>query len=194
MRKLTGISELLRSKMCQEVYNHLATVSSNTNENVVKPRDKIYLATSQWRTTELKVTEALNEAKDNVKYLATLEKFIEPLYEGTPETIKDTLPALMNSIKMIHTIARYYNTNDRMTGLFVKITNQMIANCKNTILTFKKSATGKKPLNEDILWDHENYPPSELIPVLKSCQDLNLAYQKQYEITKERLLNMPKGK
>ena len=28
----------------------------------------------------------------------------------------------MNSIKMIHTIARYYNTNDRMTGLFVKIT------------------------------------------------------------------------
>ena len=24
------------------------------------------------------------------------------------------LPALMNSIKMIHTIARYYNNNDRM--------------------------------------------------------------------------------
>ena len=88
-----------------------------------KPRDKIYLATSKWRSIELRVTEALNEAKDNVKYLATLEKFIEPLYEGTPETIKDTLPALMNSIKMIHTIARYYNTNDRMTGLFVKITN-----------------------------------------------------------------------
>ncbi len=41
--------------------------------------------------------------------------------EVTPEQIKDTLPALMNSIKMIHTIARYYNTNDRMTGLFIKI-------------------------------------------------------------------------
>ena len=76
------------------------------------------------------MTEALNEAKDNVKYLSTLEKFIEPLYDGTPDTIKDTLPALMNSIKMIHTIARYYNTNDRMTGLFVKITQQMINNCK----------------------------------------------------------------
>ena len=35
---------------------------------------------------------------------------------------------------MIHTIARFYNTNDKMTGLFVKITNQMIRNCRERIL------------------------------------------------------------
>lgn len=122
MQKLTCISEQLRSKNCKTVYNVLTQASQNTTE-VGRPRDKIYLATSKWRSIELKVTEALNEAKDNVKYLTTLEKFIEPLYDGTPDTIKDTLPALMNSIKMIHTIARYYNTNDRMTGLFIKITN-----------------------------------------------------------------------
>jgi dynein heavy chain len=122
MRKLTGISEQLRSKNCRTVYDVLTQASQNPAEQLGKPRDKIYLATSKWRSIELRVTEALNEAKDNVKYLSTLEKFIEPLYDGTPETIKDTLPALMNSIKMIHTIARYYNTNDRMTGLFVKIT------------------------------------------------------------------------
>lgn len=54
----------------------------------------------------MNVTEAANEAKDNVKFLYTLERFIEPLYSGTATTIIDTLPALMNSIKMIHTIAR----------------------------------------------------------------------------------------
>jgi dynein heavy chain len=50
----------------------------------------------------------------------------------------------MNSIKMIHTIARYYNTNERMTGLFVKITNMMIHNCKYNIINFRKIRLGQK--------------------------------------------------
>jgi len=77
----------------------------------------------EWKQVDIQITEALNEAKDNVKYLTTLEKFIEPLYNGTPQSIIETLPALMNSVKMIHTIARYYNTTEKMTQLFMKITN-----------------------------------------------------------------------
>ena len=210
MRKLTCVSEQLRSKNCRTVFDVLTAASQPSSDNIGKPRDKIYLATSKWRSIELRVTEALNEAKDNVKYLQTLEKFIEPLYEGTPMSIQDTLPALMNSIKMIHTIARYYNTNERMTGLFLKITNQMIANCKYNIINFRRiklgqttlgsltgaQALGKKPtpIDDSILWDSLVYPPDELIPVLQSCLDLHEAYIKQYEFTKERLQNMPKAK
>lgn len=162
----------------------LTAASQSSGDVTGKPRDKIYLATSKWRSIELRVTESLNEAKDNVKYLQTLEKFIEPLYHGDPETIKETLPALMNSIKMIHTIARYYNTNERMTSLFVKITNQMIIRCKYMILNFrmlrKPDFTKKDEINQaqaDLLWDQEKYPPHELIPMLQSCIDLNIAYQ-----------------
>jgi dynein heavy chain len=75
----------------------------------------------------------------------------------------------------------------------------MINNCKFTILNFRRIRRGEtdkkgQPTSDDVLWNHELYPPEELIPVLQSCIDLNAAYLKQYEFTKERLMNMPKGK
>jgi len=48
--------------------------------------------------------------------------------------------------------------------------------------------------DDSSLWNHDEYPPEELIVVLRSCVELNQAYLKQYEFTKERLMNMPKGK
>jgi dynein heavy chain len=88
----------------------------------------------------------------------------------------------MNAIKMIHTIARFYNTADKMTGLFMKITNQMIRNCKERILNGKKT--------ED-LWKRD---PGELIEILGSCIKLYREYKACYTETKDKVADMPKGK
>jgi dynein heavy chain len=202
MRMLTTVSEQLGSPNCRTVYNVLNAVSGNEqNRNA---DSGIYLAISNWRSIQLRVTEQLNEAKDNVKYLLTLERYIEPLYDGNPLTIIETLPVLMNSIKMIHTVARYYNTDERMTGLFVKITNQMIMNCKNYILNFKAKSAGatKAPAkkskggaaagDDSVLWDEKVIPRKDLITVLKQCLQLHETYLSQYEFTKKRLESMPK--
>ena len=97
----------------------------------------------------------------------------------------------MNAIKMIHTIARFYNTADKMTGLFMKITNQMIANCKIRILDGAKKAAEKEKSRKqedeikkgggdkkkgggfdtkEGIWYME---PSELIEELGNCLKLN---------------------
>ena len=127
MQRLTSIAEQLKRKDCRQVITALSMLTKNSTDG---KQQKIVGLLRRWKEKDVQITEKANEAKDNVKYLFTLERFMEPLYSGDPEAVIDMLPALMNSIKMIHTIARYFNTTERMTKLFMKITNQMITNCK----------------------------------------------------------------
>ncbi|ETP40862.1 hypothetical protein F442_11866, partial [Phytophthora nicotianae P10297] len=180
LQRLMRITEQLKTKECKMVTGVLNVVSK-LQDGVT---DKLGIAQllRQWKQIDTNITEASNEAKDNVKYLATLERFIEPLYTGTPTSVIDALPALMNSVKMIHTIARYYNTTERMTKLFMKITNQMITLCKNSLV-------GREP--PEAIWEKD---PEALLVGLEACLKLNEAYQEQYRLTKDKLLTMPKGK
>uniref|UniRef100_A0A7S0HBM9 Uncharacterized protein n=1 Tax=Hanusia phi TaxID=3032 RepID=A0A7S0HBM9_9CRYP len=165
MAKFNSVAEQLKSKEAKFVLGVVTTAKS-----------KIF---KRWKTIDNSITDSLNEAKDNVKYLATLEKYTDPLYNGTPEQIIEALPGLMNNVKMMLTIARYYSTNERMTMLFCKITNQMIKNCKGNI-----TKAGK-------LWDQ---PVDTLLRNLEWALKLNDAYQEQYRVTKEKLMTQPKVK
>eukprot|EP00899_Mesostigma_viride_P009796 jgi/Mesvir1/18818/Mv04309-RA.2 len=165
MAKFNSITEQLKSKEARLVLGVCNTGRTKCSR--------------LWKVIDMKVTDAANEAKDNVKYLTTLEKSLEPMYHGTPQAIIDSLPALMNNIKMMHTIARYYNTPERMTTLFCKVTNQMITNCKAYIMGNTK------------LWDQDK---PELLAKLEMAQKLNEAYQECYKQTRDRLQSQPKGK
>ena len=87
-------------------------------------------AHKRWKLIDMRVTDAANESKDNVKYLTTLEKALEPMYVGDVRKILDGVPALMNSVKMMYAVCRYFHQRERMTRLFHKITNRMIHVCK----------------------------------------------------------------
>ena len=151
-----------------------------SNDQIDTQRAGTLLA--QWREIDVHITEAANEAKDNVKYLSTLERFYEPLYGNSPSEIVDHLPALMNSVKMIHTISRYFGTNERMTKLFMKISNQMISTCK---LGINAKDT------YDRIWDKDL---TVLLDTIEKCLQMNEEYQDQYRLIKEKLMTNPKGK
>ena len=132
----------------------------------------------KWRELDTKITDSANEARDNVKYLYTLEKFCDPLYNSDPVSMLSDIPGLINAIRMSHSISRYYNTSERMTSLFLKVTNQMITACKSYV-SEKSTQT---------VWSQ---PQVELIKKLKDCIKLNQEYQNSFQKTKEKLAQMP---
>uniref|UniRef100_A0A8C7NCB1 Dynein, axonemal, heavy chain 5 n=1 Tax=Oncorhynchus kisutch TaxID=8019 RepID=A0A8C7NCB1_ONCKI len=132
------------------------------------------------RNLDGNITVVANEAKDNMKYLYTLEKFFGPLGKCTPTTMLEHIPRLMNSIRMIHSISQYYNTSERMTSLFVKVTNQMITTCKAYLC-------------QDVakVWDHDR---NEMLRRIRECTQLNQEYQLCFQRVREKLRDNPNDK
>jgi dynein heavy chain len=152
MVKFNSITDQLKSPVCKKVIGILTAIKS-----------RAILRT--WKDLDDRVTDAANESKDNVKYLYTLERFCDPLYRSDPLGMIPAIPGLINAIKMIYSISRYYNTSERMTSLFVKITNQMITSCKEFV--YKEG--GSK------IWDLDR---QVLVEKLLQCVKLNEAYQR----------------
>lgn len=135
-----------------------------------------------WYSVDLCITDALNEAKDNVRFLDNLQKVIEPLYTESPAAIADSIPAIMNSMKMIHTLSRHYGTEVRMTNLFQRMTNQLIKRCKQDIYNAK---------DKQELWDQD---PKVVIAKMDASLNLCDRFYKCYKETSQNLAEIDKGK
>ncbi|PNH08753.1 Dynein gamma chain, flagellar outer arm [Tetrabaena socialis] len=165
MSNFNSITEHLKTKECKIVLG----ICSHA-------KTKAYM---RWRALDIQITDAANEAKDNVKYLSTLEKSLEPMYNGRVAEITESLPALMTNVRMMYTIARFYSTPEHMTRLFTKVTNQLVRRCKEQIME-----NGK-------IWDQDKVT---LIGNMKVAVELANVYRQQYKLAKETLAAQPKSK
>ncbi|XP_010219892.1 PREDICTED: dynein heavy chain 8, axonemal [Tinamus guttatus] len=159
--KFNFIIEQIKGPNCKAVINILNVAHSKVLQ--------------MWQELDARITDAANESKDNVKYLCTLEKVCQPLYNYDLVSMTHGIQNLINAIRMIHSVSRYYNTSERMTSLFIKVTNQMVTSCKAYITDGGLSR----------VWEQET---PIVISKIKDCIFLLKEYQKCFHKTRQQIL------
>lgn len=77
---------------------------------------------SVFEVSKADLSKAFVEAKDNVRFLGTLERNFKTIAHGASfKVVGDTLPTMMNGLKMVWVISRHYNTDERMVPLMERI-------------------------------------------------------------------------
>ena len=77
---------------------------------------------SAFEVSRVEMNKYFVEAKDNVKFLGTLERHFKNITHGASfQVVIDTLPTMMNSLRMVWVISRHYNTDERMVPLMERI-------------------------------------------------------------------------
>ncbi|XP_040838895.1 dynein heavy chain 8, axonemal isoform X1 [Ochotona curzoniae] len=159
--KFNYIIEQIKGPSCKAVINVLNVAHSKLLKN--------------WRDLDARITDTANESKDNVRYLYTLEKVCQPLYNYDLVSMAHGIQNLINAIRMIHSVSRYYNTSERMTSLFIKVTNQMVTACKAYITDGGVSH----------VWDQET---PVVLKKIQDCIFLFKEYQSSFHKTRKQIL------
>ncbi|XP_012885023.1 PREDICTED: dynein heavy chain 8, axonemal [Dipodomys ordii] len=159
--KFNFIIEQIKGPSCKAVINVLNVAHSKLLKN--------------WRDLDARITDTANESKDNVRYLYTLEKVCQPLYNYDLVSMAHGIQNLINAIRMIHSVSRYYNTSERMTSLFIKVTNQMVTACKAYITD--------GGINH--VWDQET---PIVLKKIQDCIFLFKEYQTSFHKTRKQIL------
>ena len=105
---LSALVEQLKLPIVEKVVGILSKTRSDS------------LPTFEYHKHEL--TKYYVEAKDNVRFLLTLERHFKNLAHGASfKVIIDTIPSWMNALRMVWVISRHYNSDERMVPLMERI-------------------------------------------------------------------------
>lgn len=105
---LSAITEQLKLPTVNKVVAILTNVHSES------------LASFEYHRAEL--TKYYTEAKDNVRFLSTLERHFKNLAHGASfNIVLETIPSMMNALRMVWIISRHYNRDERMVPLMERI-------------------------------------------------------------------------
>lgn len=113
---ISTLYQQLNNGVISQVKKLLVAHLSESNMQVVNEFD------SQMK----ELTRLCGEAKDNVKFLTTLERQFKNLASNEGLTIiEETLPSLMNGLRLVWIISRHFKEEEQMQNLLQTISNEI---------------------------------------------------------------------
>ncbi|XP_038624757.1 dynein heavy chain 2, axonemal [Tachyglossus aculeatus] len=112
---LSGISKQLSKKGVK----HIASILNLSKSSYMTPFLKL----------ARQIQDESHQAQSNLTFLSILKEPYKELAALRPKDIPDKLPGLLNLIRIIWVNSPYYNTRERLTALFRKMSNEIIRLC-----------------------------------------------------------------
>jgi len=88
---------------------------------------------SHFRAQNMELNKVCVEARDNVKFLTTLERHFKNIARGDLKLMKETLGPMLSALKMVWIISRHYSNDGRMGSLLERIAGEIQDQVKNQI-------------------------------------------------------------
>ena len=85
------------------------------------------------------ITDAMNETKDKVRYLESLKRHLDMLYNGATPTniINIALPGLLEAVKQMDSVSRFYSRQGFLGLIFTKV-SRVLSNFIRAILLWEE--------------------------------------------------------
>ena len=112
------------------------------------------------------------EAKDNLKFLSTLERHLRTIASAPLGSITDSLPSLFNGFRMVWVLSRHYNTDERMTGLMRRVAEEISDRVKIEINIAELLSTQS---------------PAQVGAMLATSKALLMSWKSNYKKTREKI-------
>jgi dynein heavy chain len=113
-----------RSASLSALYEQIGMPRVQQMIQVMKVIDSPQLGSFNFHFGEL--SKIFLEAKDNVKFLTTVERHFRHMSEGNFQTILDSMQSMMNGLRMVWVISRHYNSDERMAPLMETIASTLV--------------------------------------------------------------------
>uniref|UniRef100_A0ABM5EJD6 Dynein axonemal heavy chain 2 isoform X2 n=1 Tax=Pogona vitticeps TaxID=103695 RepID=A0ABM5EJD6_9SAUR len=116
--RCTDLSEISK-QLCQLGVKHIEAILALSKSSYVAPFQRL----------AKQIQDGSEQAQSNLRFLSILKEPFQELATLRPKDIPEKLPHLISLVRIVWVNSPYYNSRERITALFRKMSNKIIQMC-----------------------------------------------------------------